>query len=95
VLCSAIRDLVLLEYLTLDFSDNQLTDIGANFISQSLRELDNIGELTLCFDGYSKIANSFHLTFDRNKISEVGVSNLGSTIAELKNLRSIMLFFAK
>ena len=52
VLCSAIRDLVLLEYLTLDFSDNQLTDIGANFISQSLRELDNIGELTLCFDGY-------------------------------------------
>jgi len=80
VLCSAIRDLILLEYLTLDFSDNDLTDIGANFISHSLRELDNIGELTLCFDG--------------NKISEVGVSNLGSTIAELKNLRSIMLFFA-
>jgi len=80
VLCSAVRDLILLEYLTLDFSDNQLTDTGANFISQSLRELDNIGELTLCFDG--------------NQISEVGVNQLGSTIAELKNLRSIMLFFA-
>lgn len=63
VLCSAIRDLVLLEYLTLDFSDNQLTDIGANFISQSLRELDNIGELTLCFDGYFRKLIHFNSTF--------------------------------